>query len=427
MNILFNQIRVVSPTQNIDETVNLWIKNGIILNCDNSNPIVDTETEIVDAKEFIAAPGFFDMHVHLRDPGFEYKEDIKTGSDSAANGGYTGIVCMPNTFPVIDNAAVVDYIRNKSKDYLVDVYPSAALTQKSEGKLLTEMFELNDCGVVMFTDDGHCVHNSKILNRAFEYASTRDLLIAEHCEDKNLTEEFTVNESKLSTKLGLKGYPNVAESSILYRDIEIAKHVGNCRYHAMHLSTMESIELIRLAKANNQRVTCEVTPHHFTINDSIIVKFDTNTKMNPPLRSQQDIDVIIEGIKDGTIDCIATDHAPHALHEKEVEFEYAPNGVIGLETSIGISLTELHWKHKVDLKRIIELMSVNPRRICKLPNIIIKKDEKANLTIFAPNEEWTVNKELFKSKSKNTPFNNYKLKGKPKYSINNNRLYKTTL
>lgn len=427
MNILFKDIRLISPAQNIDEKVNLWVKDGIIEHCDASPVNVPAETETIEAGDLVASPGLFDMHVHLREPGHEYKEDIKTGTESAANGGFTGLVCMPNTNPVIDNAAVVEFIKNKAKGQLVDVYPSAAITQGREGKQLTEMFELNDSGVVLFTDDGSCVSNSKVLNRAFDYALTRDLLIAQHCEDHRLSDDFSVNESKLSTKMGLRGYPNVAESSIIYRDIEIAKHVGNCRYHAMHISTMEAVDLLRVAKANNQRVTCEVTPHHFTINDEIIIEYNTNTKMNPPLRAQQDVDAIIEGIKDGTIDCIATDHAPHALHEKDVEFESAPNGVVGLETSLGVTLTELHWKHNIDLRKIIEVMSVNPRKICKLPEIEFAKGNVANLTIFAPNEEWVVNKDLFKSKSKNTPFEQYKLKGKPKYSINNKLIYKSVL
>lgn len=427
MNILFKDIRVINPAQKLDEQVNLWIKDGIIEHCDKTMPQTESNTETVESKEFVASPGLFDMHVHFRDPGFEYKEDIKSGAESAANGGFTGVVCMPNTNPTIDNAVSIDYIKNKAKDLLIDLYPSAAITQNREGKQLTEMMELNDCGVVLFTDDGSCVSNSKVLKRAFEYALTKDLLIAQHCEDHTLSDDFSVNESKLSTKLGLKGYPNVAESSILYRDIELAEYIGNCRYHAMHLSTKESIDLVRNAKKKNLRVSCEVTPHHFTINDEVITAYNTNNKMNPPLRTQEDLDAIIEGIKDGTIDCIATDHAPHALHEKDVEFESAPCGIVGLETSLGIALTELHSKHKIDLNRIIELMSINPRKVCRLQQINIKKGEKANITIFAPNEEWVVNKDNFKSKSKNSPFEFYKLKGKPKYSINNNKVYKSVL
>lgn len=427
MNILFKNIRLISPSQNIDEKVNLWVKDGVIEHCDSSEAKADNNTEIVEAGEFVVAPGFLDMHVHLREPGYEYKEDIITGTNSAANGGFTGVVSMPNTNPVTDNAAVVNFIKTRANGQLVDVFPSAALTKNLEGKLLTEMFELEEAGVVLFTDDGHSVSNSKVLNRAFDYASTRDLLIAQHCEDHSLTEDFSVNESKITTKLGLRGYPNIAESTIIYRDVEMARHVGNCRYHAMHISTKEAVNIIRNAKANEQRVSCEVTPHHFSINDKIICEFNPNTKMNPPLRDQSDIDAIIEGLRDGTIDCIATDHAPHALHEKDVEFESAPNGVVGLETAIGVTLNELHWKHNISLSRIIELMSVNPRKICRLPEILINKGEKANLSIFAPEEEWTVKKELFRSKSKNTPFDKHKLKGKPKYAINNNSVWKSVL
>ena len=427
MNILFKEIRTINPAQNLDSILNLWVKDGIIVHCDKSMPTIDSDTEQIDGKDLIASPGLFDMHVHLREPGEEYKEDIETGTNSAANGGFTGVVCMPNTNPTIDHVTVVEYIKNKAKDKLVDVHISAAITQKREGQHITEMLELNDAGVVFFTDDGSSVKSADTLKRAFDYALTKDLLIAQHCEDHSLTEGFSVNESPYSTKLGLKGYPAIAETNTLYRDIETAYYVGNCRYHAMHISTKGAVELIRTAKSKGNRVTAEVTPHHFSMNDEIIGEYNPDAKMNPPLRDKSDVLEILKGLADGTIDCIASDHAPHALHEKDVEFEKAPNGIVGLETSLGLAITNLVHTSILSINQLIEKMSINPRSICKLPTIQIDKGVSANLTIFAPNEEWVVNKSIFKSKSKNTPFEQYKLKGKPKFTINNNQLTKCVL
>lgn len=304
---------------------------------------------------------------------------------------------------------------------------AAAITHNREGKQLTDMFELNDAGAVFFTDDGCAVENTEVLRRAFDYASTKDLMIAEHCEDKTLTDGFSVNECLLASKMGLKGYPSIAESNVVYRDIELAGYIGNSRFHVMHISTKRSVELVRAAKAKGQRVTAEVAPHHFSLDDSVIASYSTDVRMNPPLRSKEDIAEIQKGLQDGTIDCIASDHAPQALNEKEVEFERAPNGIVGLETSLGLSLTNLVNTKVIDIQTLVEKMSVNPRKICKLDPIVIKCGEKANLTIFNPDEEWTVDKHKFLSKSKNTPFDGMTLKGKPVYAINNNKCHKCVL
>ena len=427
MNILFKNIRVINPEQNLDKKVNLYIKDGIIHHCDETDCTVDTSTKIIDGTELIAAPGFCDIHTHLREPGFEYKEKIKTGTDAAANGGFTAVVCMPNTEPAIDDITVVEYIKNKSKDLLVDVLIAGTISQKREGKLISPMLELDDAGVVMFTDDGSCVHSAEMLRRAFDYAGTRDLLIAEHCEEHSLTKNFAMDECELSIKLGLKGYPRVAEEIIVARDILLAEYCGNRRLHLQHLSTKGSIDLVRNAKKRGLRISCEVTPHHLTLSRDLLESYGTNLKMNPPLRSTEDIMSLIDGIKDGTIDCIATDHAPHALHEKEVEFEKAPNGIVGLETALGLVLNNLYHLQNISLDSIIKLMSINPRKILNINAIKIAKYEKANLTIFAPNEEWIVNKNNFMSCSKNTPFNGMKLKGRPKYTINNNKIWTSKL
>lgn len=427
MNIFFKNIRTINPNNNLDEFLNIWLINGKIVHLSNSIPQLDNETEIIDGSQLVCAPGFIDMHVHLREPGFEYKEDIESGTNSAANGGYTAVVCMPNTNPCIDNAQTVGYIQEKSKNLLTDVYLSAAVTLNREGKQLSPMYELNDMGVLFFTDDGDCIMDTSIMRRAFEYAGTKDLLIAQHCEDHYLTQNFAANESIVSNKLGLKGFPAVAEEIIINRDIMLAEYLGNKRYHAQHISTKGAVNMIRAAKKRGLNVTCEVTPHHFFLTDEVLINYDTRHKMSPPLRTQDDIDAIIEGLIDGTIDCIASDHAPHALHEKHVEFDRAPHGIIGLETMLAISLDALYHKGKLSLNQIVEKMSINPRKILKLPKIEFQVGQSANMTIFEPNETWIVNKLKFKSKSKNTPFNNFQLKGKPKYTINNNKIHKCDL
>ena len=289
------------------------------------------------------------------------------------------------------------------------------------------MIELHDEGVVMFTDDGDSVQSSDVMRLIFDYAATKDLLIAQHAEDHALTEHFAMNEGALSDKLGLKGYPNVAEEMIVARDIMLSEYCGRRRYHVSHISTNGAVRMVKDAKNRGLRVTCEVTPHHFSLDDRNVATYNTHYKMNPPLRRQRDIDAIIEGLKDGTIDCIATDHAPHAVHEKDVEYEQAPLGIVGLETSLAASLTYLYHAGHLTLNQVIEKMSVNPRRILQLPQIILDKGSKANLTIFDPDEEWQVDTLKFKTKARNCPYEGMRLKGKPKYSFNNNKMYVTEL
>jgi len=427
MNIFFKNIRLVSPNESKDLRTNLWVKDGIIQHCSTDDIAVDMSAKIVEADELVAAPGFLDIHVHLREPGFENKETIKSGTDAAANGGFTGVVCMPNTEPAIDDITVVEYIKSKSKGLLTDVFISAAISQGRKGELTTPMLELSEAGVVMFTDDGSCVESSEMLRRAFDYAATRDFLIAEHCEEHLLTKNFAMDDCTLSMKLGLKGYPSVAEEMIVSRDIMMAKYCGNRRIHLQHLSTKNSIELVRIAKSKGLRVTCEVTPHHFTLTRDLLVSYDTNLKMDPPLRSKEDIEAILVGLKDGTIDAIATDHAPHALNEKDVEYEKAPNGITGLETALGLALTHLYHTGVLDLNSLIEKFSINPRKILNINNVTTNVGDKANLTIFAPDEEWIVNKSAFKSISKNMPYDGMKLKGKPKFVINNEKFFESSL
>lgn len=426
MNLFFKNIRVVNPAQNLDAKANLLIKDGIIAHCSSDDVAIDANTRVIEGDNLVCAPGFFDMHVHLREPGEEYKEDLNTGTDAAANGGFTGVVCMPNTLPAIDDVTVVSYIKEKTRNTLTEVFPAAAITQKREGKLICPMLELHEAGAVYFTDDGASIESAEMMKRAFDYAATKDLLLSQHCEEHSLTKNFAMNESVLSYKLGLKGYPNVAEDIIVSRDIMLAS-ATNSKYHVSHISSGSAIQLVREAKANGRRVTCEVTPHHFSLTEEVLPAYDTNHKMNPPLRTSNDISAIIEGIKDGTIDCIATDHAPHALHEKDVEFERAPNGIIGLETALGLALTNLVHAGHISVNKLVDLMSVAPRKIVNLPAVNIEVGAEANLTIFAPNEEWNVNKNNFKAKSLNTPFDGVKLKGKPKFAINRGKVVESVL
>ncbi|MPN01531.1 Dihydroorotase [bioreactor metagenome] len=289
------------------------------------------------------------------------------------------------------------------------------------------MLGLADSGAVYFTDDGACVSSAEVMKRAFEYVGYKDYLIAQHCEEHSLTTDFAMNEGEISMQLGLKGYPRVAEEIIIDRDIKLAKYLGNRRYHIQHLSTSGAVEIVRAAKSNGNRVSCEVTPHHLWFTDEKLIGYDSNFKMNPPLRNSSDISALIQGLRDKTIDCIASDHAPHSLEECEAEFEKIPNGVIGLETQLGAILTLLYHTHKFSLNDIISLFTLNPRKILGLPQVLIQVGEPANLTIFAPDKEWTVDKEKFLSKGRNTPFDKIEFKGKPEYIINNYQKIKSNL
>lgn len=427
MDFYFKKIRVIEPNTKIDDRFNVRIQEGKFTHISKDDCRTAENTKTIDGQDLVLCPGFIDIHVHLREPGQEHKEDIKSGTDSAANGGFTAVVCMPNTKPDIDSVEVINYINKKSENLLVDVFISAAITQGRKGNAIADMNSLKDAGVVLFTDDGAPVSRSDVMKQAFEYAAEKDLILSQHCEDIGLTDDFVMNESDLSGKLGLKGYPRIAEEIILYRDIKMAEYYGNRRYHAQHLSTVGAIDLVRYAKTKKQRVTCEVTPHHFVLTEENMRTYNADYKMNPPLREVLDVEGIIEGIIDGTVDCIATDHAPHTEKEKQNDLSTAPNGVIGLETALGLSMTYLVHKNHISINRLVEMLTVNPRRILDLNQPKIGLGEQANVTIFAPDEEWTVDKTKFKSKSVNSPFGGFVLKGKPKYTINNNKFVECIL
>lgn len=424
MKILLKNARIIEPSESIDRVADVLIVEGIIekigTNIGASENVQEYE---LDGK--IVAPGFIDMHVHLREPGYEHKETIETGLDAAANGGFTAVCCMPNTNPPMDDASVVKFVKQKSAktlNGLVDVYPVAAATKLREGKELSPMMELVEAGAVAFSDDGSPIENPEIMRRAFEYSNMLGKIIIQHPEDRSLAKGGVMNEGLVSTSLGLPPIPSIAEEIMIDRDIRIAEFV-DATYHVAHISTAGSVEIIRQAKKKNLKVTCEVTPHHFTLTDDAVRTFDTNTKMNPPLRTKADCDAIKEGLRDGTIDVIASDHAPHSFDEKEVEYLEAPFGIVGLETAIGLAITELVIPKILSVNQLIEKYSINPRKILSLPSVKIQVGERANFTILDIQKHWKVDAQNFKSKSKNTPFDGRALIGKCFAIINNGRIH----
>ncbi len=420
MKILLQNITIFDPSGIKNEKKDLLIENGTIFEISDSIK-TDSSFRSFDFDGCYCTPGFFDMHVHLREPGREDEETILTGANAAANGGITGVACMPNTNPTVDSASTVKFIKEKAAEHLVDVFPIAAATKDRKGEALSPMAELKDSGAVAFSDDGVAIKNAFILRKAMEYSKMLELPIIEHCEDESLA-GGAMNEGETSTKLGLPPVPSVAEDLIVMRDILMAEYL-NAKVHIAHVSTKKSVELVREAKTRGVQITAEVTPHHFTLTEESLYSYDTNFKMNPPLRSKEDVEAILEGLKDGTIDVIASDHAPHSPEEKNFEFIYAPNGIIGLETIIGLALTELYNKKILTLPQIAEKLIINPRKILKLPIPKIAEGEKANLSIFNPDLIWTVDASKFKSKSRNTPFDKKILTGKAIAAINNGKMF----
>ena len=422
MKVVLKNVNLLNPGQKLNEkNISILIEDGKFKKIGKL-----TDSDLKDAKIFelsgkYIVPGLFDMHVHLREPGREDEETIVTGCNAAASGGFTGIACMPNTDPAIDSSEVVSLIKKQSANHLVNVYPVGAATVGRKGEVLSPMAELKDAGVVGFSDDGVAIKTASILKRSLEYAKMFNLPVIEHCEDDSLA-GGAMNESVNSTLLGLPPIPSVAEDLIVIRDILMAEYTDS-KVHIAHISTKKSVEMVREAKKKGIKVSAEVAPHHFTLTDDAVKSYDTNVKMNPPLRTKADVEEIIAGLKDGTIDCIASDHAPHSLEEKEMEFEYAPNGIIGLETQVGLAFTELYHKKVLTLDQMIEKLSINPRKILNLEIPYIQEGGKADLTILDPDIVWTVDKTKFKSKSLNTPFDKRLLTGKSVGVINNGRMY----
>ena len=416
MGLLIKNAIIVNADKIGDKPQDILCENGKIAKIAPGLPAGNHE--IIDAAGKKVLPGLIDMHTHLRQPGREDKETIETGSRAAVKGGFTSIMCMPNTNPVIDNAMVVEFIiREANRVGLCNVYPIGAITKGQQDGELTDMAELKASGCLAFSDDGKSVLNSRLFRLAMEYAKMLDVLIIEHCQDPLLSAGGVMNEGVVSTRIGLKGDPGIAETVTVARDIEIALYL-NARVHLAHMSLKRSCELIRFAKSQGIKVTAEACPHYFTLTDEACSNFDTSTKVNPPLRSQEDVEAIKAAIADGTIDCIVTDHAPHTKEDKEVGFDLAPFGLIGLETSLGLTITELVKPGIIDLPKMVDRMSFTPARIVGLANKgVIKLGADADITIIDPGREWTVTQEGFVSKSKNSPFIGRKLKGQVEYTI----------
>ncbi len=421
MKIILSGTTLLNPEQKLNEKSDILIENGIIKKIGSLTEADRQNSRIFEMDNMYCLPGLFDMHVHLREPGREDEETVETGCNSAAAGGFTGVACMPNTTPDIDSVEVVRYLLEKSENHLVDVVPIGAVSNKRAGESLAPIAEMYEAGARGFSDDGVAVKTSALLRAAFEYTNMYNSIIIEHCEDESLS-DGAMNEGINSTKLGLPPLASVSEDLIVMRDILLAEYTGG-RLHIAHISTKNSVELVRLAKSRGLNVTAEVTPHHFTLTDDSLKTFDTNYKMSPPLRTQKDVEAIIQGLREGVIDCIASDHAPHSIEEKEMEFIYAPNGILGLETELGLALTELYHKNHLTLEDLVYKLSINPRKILNLALPEIAVGKKANLTIINPDLIWTVDISKFKSKSKNSPFDKRLLSGRSIAVINNSKMF----
>lgn len=416
MKLLIKSGRVVDPSSRTDKKLDILIDKGKIIEI---KPKTSARgAKIIDASGLVIAPGFIDMHVHLREPGQEDKETIATGSRAAARGGFTSIACMPNTQPVNDNRGVTEYILSEAKkNAAVNIFPIASITKDEKGEELTDMADLKNAGAVAFSDDGMPVQNSQVMRRALEYSKILDTVIIDHCEDKNLSGDGVMHEGYYSYLFGLKGIPASSEETIVSRDIILAKK-ADAAIHIAHLSVKGSADLVKEAKKKKVKVTAEVTPHHLFLTDSLIESYDTNLKMNPPLRSKEDARALTQAVKDGTIDVFVTDHAPHTIDEKDVEFDRAPFGINGLETAVSLLLDKLVNKKIIPISRFVEMISTTPALILRLESkgkICVGAD--ADLTLLNLNKKIIVDVNSFESKSRNNPFQGWELKGAPEMTI----------
>lgn len=416
MSILIKGGKIIDPASQCEDFLDVFISGEKIKKLQKNLKMKEAEI-IIDAREKIIIPGLVDMHTHVRQPGREDEETIKSASLAAARGGFTTICCMPNTTPPIDNPALVRFIHEEvRRNSLIEILPVGAITQNLEGKKISEMGRLKKAGVIGFSDDGKWVVNSQIMRRALEYAKMLDIPLISHCEDPSLSEGGVMNEGYWSCVLGFPGIPGEAEEIAVARDLALCRLTG-CRLHIAHVSTRESVQLIREAKKRNLKISCEVTPHHLALSDEEVKTFDTNTKVNPPLRSHEDIEALKQGLKENIIDVIATDHAPHSPEEKELEYPNAPFGVIGLETALSVVLKTLVQSGVLTLKEAIAKLSLNPARILGIDRGSIQEGKTANLVIVNLKENWEVREEDFLSLSKNSPFIGWTLPGKVEYTI----------
>jgi dihydroorotase len=413
--LLIKNGRIIDPASGFDEWADLAIEDGSIAGIGAGLDFADAEE--FDATGMVVAPGFIDMHVHLREPGIEHAETIETGSRAAAAGGFTSICCMPNTLPVNDNATVTSYIVDRARKFAVtNVFPIGAITKGSAGEELASIGSMKNAGIVAISDDGRPVMNARVMRRAMEFAKSLDLPVIDHCEDLNLSAGGDMHEGLTSTRLGLRGIPASSEDVMVARDILLA-HSAGARFHVAHISSRNSVAMVAHAKRLGMKVTCEATPHHFAITDTEVENYDSNYKMKPPLREIGDVDAVIEGIVSGAVDAIATDHAPHPGSEKMQEFEKCPFGILGLETALGLSLERLVHTGRIQLGALVALFTTGPAHVLRLHRGTLTVGAPADVTIFSTSVEWTYDVNQSLSKSRNSPFDGRHFRGGPMATI----------
>lgn len=420
MTILIKNGRLINPSENLDKVMDIFVEDGIIK--EKAESIEKQADTVIDAAGCYVMPGLIDLHVHFRDPGLTYKEDIETGSKAAAKGGFTTVCCMPNTKPVIDNVETVKYIIEKGeKTGLTNVLPVGAVTKNMAGVEITDVEELKKAGICAISEDGKSVMNSGVYRKAMKNAAKANVPVLAHCEDINLVEGGVINLGDKSSELGVKGISNAVEDVIAMRDIMLAKETG-ATLHLCHCSTKDSVEMVKRAKEEGIKVTAEVCPHHFSMCSDDITSNDGNFKMNPPLRAREDMEALIKGLQDDIMDVISTDHAPHSAEEKAKDLEHAPFGIVGLETSVALTVTNLVKKGYLTPMQMAAKMSYNPAKVLGIPKGTLDEGKIADITIIDPDKEYTIDVNTFESKGKNTPFDGYKVSGEVEYTILNGKV-----
>jgi dihydroorotase len=419
-NLWIKNARVIDPANKRDEVGDLFVKAGVVV--ESLSAAEKKRAKVIDAAGLVACPGLVDIHVHFREPGQTHKETIATGTRAAAAGGFTSVVCMPNTSPPACTAGTIQYINDAiQRDAVVKVYPTGCITVDMKGQALAPIGSLKRAGVVAITDDGDCVQNNELMRRALEYAKMFDLPIMDHCQDHSMTQGAVMNEGVMSLRLGLRGWPNAAEDLIVMRNVVLSTYTG-AHVHLQHISSKNSVEILRRAKARGINVTAEATPHHIALTDEALATYNTNFKMNPPLRTEEDRQELIGGLRDGTLDCLATDHAPHTDYEKDKEFDYAPNGILGLETALPVSLEVLVRQNRFRLPKVIDLFTRRPADILKLEAGRLSVGAPADICIFDPEERWTYDARSGFSKSSNSPWHGQSLRGRVRWTLVNGRI-----
>ena len=404
---------LIDPAARVNAPMDVLLRDGRVAEVGLPNKIRGGADETFDARGLVVAPGFIDLHVHLREPGQSYKETVASGTAAAAAGGFTSVCCMPNTSPVVDSPEWIAWIQQPQRGAVVNVFPIAAATQASKGAVLTDFRGLQRAGAVAVSDDGRPILNETVMRETLRLAAEINLPVVQHAEDTRQTENCVMNEGPTSFRLGLRGMKASAEASIVDRDVQLAQQFTGTRLHVAHLSTADALKAVRRGKRSKAHVTCEITPHHFALTDADVGDYNTNCKMNPPLRSAADREALLVALADGTVDAIATDHAPHATHEKTIEFDKAAFGITGLETALGLAITRLHREHKIPLTRIVELFTAGPARVFDLRGRgTLARGNYADVTIFDPKKRWTFEAEKSRSKSHNTPFDGWQLTGR---------------